>query len=551
MGASQSNKNVSRATNPYAYHQQRSRENAQEILGRLSNSFNLNQQELTPEQQSLKNFLTSNQAIAGAGIAANILGNPEQQQRVNQQIAQGFQEYQQDLNRDPRMINRFYRENPQHAYTAFLLDQFGNTRQQNAFRSQTRQDFQNWEQSLQPNESQMQPAGMSIQDQANSFMEDVSRLGGFVSGLITRFDPEGKAQEISQETGMPINEAIDVASEQGAYDETVSPSEEAPETIINESQEEATGVVPTSEIAETITSAGESPAILGSGATTSGLLAPQAKPILKQRAAGILSGISDLFGVNDPNFQDKLVIGLGSMTINPDNPMTRQAMENMRERAELERAVMASLAEAQELSPAEREFEQEMAANIVEFQRSEAFALSDLGVLNNVIQAIESSSEDSPVWRNVVGALARSDSAWAQGIANLLDDETVDRTQVVQQILAKSLKDILGAQFAQREGENFLSRGYNPQLSNAQNAQRLRGLYNVLVNSFNEQKRALEHYNQYRDFRGYQGGLGSDVYIDQIYDFDYGINQTQDLTDSLGYENVTELYNTPPSWWGS
>lgn len=62
--------------------------------------------------------------------------------------------------------------------------------------------------------------------------------------------------------------------------------------------------------------------------------APQQKPTLGSRAMGILGAIGGGIKsrVQDPNFRDKLVIGLGGMTLNPNQALMQQAAANIEQR---------------------------------------------------------------------------------------------------------------------------------------------------------------------------------------------------------------------------
>ena len=68
--------------------------------------------------------------------------------------------------------------------------------------------------------------------------------------------------------------------------------------------------------------------------------APQQKPTLGSRAMGILGAIGGGIKsrVQDPNFRDKLVIGLGGMTMNPNQVLMQQAAANIEQRRALDLA---------------------------------------------------------------------------------------------------------------------------------------------------------------------------------------------------------------------
>ena len=64
----------------------------------------------------------------------------------------------------------------------------------------------------------------------------------------------------------------------------------------------------------------------GQGAPQQQQQPPQQKPTLGSRAMGILGAIGGGIkrSVQDPNFADRLVIGLGGMTMNPNQVLMQQ-----------------------------------------------------------------------------------------------------------------------------------------------------------------------------------------------------------------------------------
>lgn len=101
--------------------------------------------------------------------------------------------------------------------------------------------------------------------------------------------------------------------------------------------------------------------------------APQQKPTLGSRAMGILGAIGGGIKsrIQDPNFRDKLVIGLGGMTMNPNQVLMQQAAANIEQR----RALDLVSAEANKTIQYLRSKGREDLAKMVESQPSTARAV--------------------------------------------------------------------------------------------------------------------------------------------------------------------------------
>ncbi|MEO0975966.1 MAG: hypothetical protein AAFY24_01855 [Pseudomonadota bacterium] len=90
---------------------------------------------------------------------------------------------------------------------------------------------------------------------------------------------------------------------------------------------------------------------------------------------------------------------------------------------------------------------------------------------------------------NVTGFLLGNMPDWM--LAGL-NPQAMDTKELVQEVVQRSLRDTLGAQFTEREGEMLLARAYNPRLDEKLNAARLRRLISTIesraqqINSLNE-----------------------------------------------------------------
>ena len=81
------------------------------------------------------------------------------------------------------------------------------------------------------------------------------------------------------------------------------------------------------------------------------------------------------------------------------------------------------------------------------------------------------------------------------GLRAILDEDGIDKQQVVAGVIQQNLRQTLGAQFTQREGMLLIDRAYNPTLPPQMNAKRLRALAMLAEAALKAKQRKLEYYN--------------------------------------------------------
>lgn len=120
-------------------------------------------------------------------------------------------------------------------------------------------------------------------------------------------------------------------------------------------------------------------------------------------------------------------------------------------------------------------FEQELGTKAAEWYGKRNKAYSDINDLDRVIQTVET-------------AMANGDQL-SGGIINFLPDDAKDLfnpegqdvRRSVEKVIQASLKETLGAQFAEREGRQIFERTWNPKASMENNLRRVRQLHNELT----------------------------------------------------------------------
>lgn len=102
----------------------------------------------------------------------------------------------------------------------------------------------------------------------------------------------------------------------------------------------------------------------------------------------------------------------------------------------------------------------------------------------------------------------------------LTNPEAQDAKDRVEQVVQRSLRETLGAQFTQAEGDRLIARAYNINLSPQQNAARLRALLTQLQSVALQKQSMREHFNEFGTLRGFSGNMNIPTIDDLIASMD-------------------------------
>ena len=121
---------------------------------------------------------------------------------------------------------------------------------------------------------------------------------------------------------------------------------------------------------------------------------------------------------------------------------------------------------------------------------------ANVAQINTVLQKLESGEQLTGPTKGMLSNL---------GLLGLVDPKARNAQEMVQEVVQRNLKTILGAQFAQKEGEQLISRAYNPLLPPADNARRLNKLYQQMEVARQQRQAMADYFNENYTLRGYQG----------------------------------------------
>lgn len=77
----------------------------------------------------------------------------------------------------------------------------------------------------------------------------------------------------------------------------------------------------------------------------------------------------------------------------------------------------------------------------------------------------------------------------------------------VEQVVQSNLRQVLGAQFTEKEGQMLLARSYNPRLSEKENQQRLKSLVKQIEGAYSSQKDAARYFEDNGTLKGFKGKI--------------------------------------------
>jgi hypothetical protein len=182
-----------------------------------------------------------------------------------------------------------------------------------------------------------------------------------------------------------------------------------------------------------------------------------------------------------------------------------------------------------DLSPLELERDKKLAAELVEFERG-GFAQveSNLDKLDKVISQLESTQNlTGPVIGNVPTALKA-----------FYNPESVGVEDDIRSIIFQSLRETLGAQFTEREGDRLVAASFNALLSEEINAVRLKRLREQTARSAQAKLDMIKYFDKNKTLRGYTGKVfdSSNILGNIIQPQDYA-----ELTES----EIEQIYLNP------
>ena len=149
--------------------------------------------------------------------------------------------------------------------------------------------------------------------------------------------------------------------------------------------------------------------------------------------------------------------------------------------------------------------------NNLNFEQDQADLARQIAQLTSVSKAL--GSGDDSITGPIVGTIVTEDT-----VGPLLAPKATAMKERVEEVVQRSLRLILGAQFTEREGFRLIARAYNPRLSEKENKIRVDALIQQLQYSLDAKQNMEAYAQEHGTLRGYRGAVPSIDDFHKIYD---------------------------------
>jgi hypothetical protein len=158
------------------------------------------------------------------------------------------------------------------------------------------------------------------------------------------------------------------------------------------------------------------------------------------------------------------------------------------------------------LSPAQKKFAEEAGKGAYSWdQGGRQTAQENIGKFGQIIQDLEQGQLDT----RTLSEFVPFGGDWWRSALNPTGQQGLDN---VRGVIFQGLRDTLGAQFTEKEGERLVNAAYNPKLSEEQNIARLKPALARMKATFQAKEALTKHIMDGGDIRDYKGKTPMDVY---------------------------------------
>lgn len=194
----------------------------------------------------------------------------------------------------------------------------------------------------------------------------------------------------------------------------------------------------------------------------------------------------------DPS--DTAILGLTANQIKEKIPAIETMMQR-RSDEDTKRLAATAKQTGAEYSPAEKKFDQVMAAQVAEFAKGGGIKVA-LAAVEKLKTNVKDFKTLKPGFFSRIGAKLP--------FRGILQEKYMAIEQDVRSNVTDLLRATLGAQFTEKEGERIFSQTFDPTLKMETNITRMEALQQKLLTIAQERARATEWYARNQTFKGYQ-----------------------------------------------
>jgi hypothetical protein len=160
-------------------------------------------------------------------------------------------------------------------------------------------------------------------------------------------------------------------------------------------------------------------------------------------------------------------------------------------------------------APAQTQFQKKVAEQMIPAmnewnQGGNSRAKANIDKLSSVAQDLRDKNLDT---RTLVDLLPAA-SDWARKLVNPSGSDAVDR---IRGVAYQSLREILGAQFTEKEGKNLVDTYFNPAMDEDTNAERLEDFVSTLSESYNAKNSMFDYLSKNESMVGYDAQNAEEI----------------------------------------
>jgi hypothetical protein len=149
-------------------------------------------------------------------------------------------------------------------------------------------------------------------------------------------------------------------------------------------------------------------------------------------------------------------------------------------------------------TPAQKEVDKKYAEEYVDWRVRGSYADIDKQLKQLEDAALKLESGDNNLTGPFIGLMP--DEALA-----FFAPDAISNRERVEEVVQRSLKQILGAQFTEKEGERIIARSYNKKLQESDNVRRVRALLAQIKAASDAKEAAAQYFDKHGTLAGFRG----------------------------------------------
>lgn len=153
-----------------------------------------------------------------------------------------------------------------------------------------------------------------------------------------------------------------------------------------------------------------------------------------------------------------------------------------------------------QLTPGQKKFDEEYAKAVVGFETGGEYADTE----KQISQLEEAYSRLNDPDKNLTGPIIGRTPDF---LLSAINPEAIDTRESIEEVVQRNLREILGAQFTEKEGEKLIARAYNPSLGEGVNRKRVGRLIAQMKSAYAAKKSAADYLKEKGTMDGWGGSL--------------------------------------------